>query len=98
MSDLDRVGGVPVVLKHLLDAGLIHGDEMTVTGKTMAENLADIDPPAPDGVVVYPLDSPIHHAGGINILSGSLAPSGAVVKVAAIRCADPFRGASACLR
>ena len=54
MSDLDRIGGVPVVLKHLLEAGLLHGDEMTVTGKTMAENLAEIDPPAPDGVVVLP--------------------------------------------
>jgi len=84
MSDLDRVGGVPVVLKHLLDAGLIHGDVMTVTGRTMAENLADIDPPAPDGVVVHPLDAPIHEAGGINVLTGSLAPNGAVVKVAGL--------------
>ena len=63
MSDLDRVGGVPVVLKLLLDAGLLHGDVMTVTGKTMAENLAEIDPPAADGVVVHPLDAPIHEAG-----------------------------------
>jgi dihydroxy-acid dehydratase len=84
MSDLDRVGGVPVVLKHLLDAGLVHGDVMTVTGKTMAENLAEIDPPAPDGVVVHSLDAPIHDAGGINILTGSLAPLGSVVKVAGL--------------
>jgi dihydroxy-acid dehydratase len=84
MSDLDRVGGVPMVLKHLLDAGLLHGDVMTVTGKTMAENLADIDPPRPDGVVVYPLDQPIHREGGINVLTGSLAPKGAVVKVAGL--------------
>ena len=84
MSDLDRVGGVPVVMKHLLDAGLLHGDCMTVTGKTMAENLAEIDPPAPDGVVVYPLDQPIHAEGGINILTGSLAPKGSVVKVAGL--------------
>ncbi|HUS60574.1 MAG TPA: dihydroxy-acid dehydratase, partial [Acidimicrobiales bacterium] len=84
MSDLDRVGGVPVVMKHLLDAGLLHGDCITVTGKTVAENLADIDPPAPDGVVVYPLDQPIHAEGGINILTGSLAPRGSVVKVAGI--------------
>ena len=62
MSDLDRVGGVPVVLKHLLDAGLLHGDVLTVTGKTMAENLAEIDPPAPDGVVVHPLDRADPHA------------------------------------
>ena len=84
MSDLDRVGGVPVVLKVLLDAGLLHGDVMTVTGKTMAENLAEIDPPPADGVVVHPLDAPIHEAGGINILTGSLAPKGAVVKVAGL--------------
>ena len=84
MTDLDRVGGVPVVLKHLLDAGLLHGDVLTVTGKTMAENLAELDPPAPDGVVVYPLSNPIHSEGGINILHGSLAPLGAVVKVAGL--------------
>ena len=84
MSDLDRVGGVPVVLSHLLDAGLIHGDTLTVTGKTMAENLAALDPPRPDGVVVHPLDAPIHPEGGINVLTGSLAPLGAVVKVAGL--------------
>jgi dihydroxy-acid dehydratase len=84
MSDLDRVGGVPVVLKHLLDAGLIHGDVLTVTGKTMAENLAALDPPQPDGVVVHPLDAPIHVEGGITILTGSLAPNGAVVKIAGL--------------
>jgi dihydroxy-acid dehydratase len=84
MSDLDRVGGVPVVLKMLLDAGLLHGECLTVTGKTMAENLAELDPPAPDGVVVRPLDQPINAEGGIVILSGSLAPKGAVVKVAGL--------------
>ncbi|MEI8238108.1 MAG: dihydroxy-acid dehydratase [Actinomycetota bacterium] len=84
MSDLDLVGGIPVVLKHLLDAGLLHGDCLTVTGKTMAENLADIDPPAPDGVVVHPLSDPIHAEGGIVVLTGSLAPKGAVVKVAGL--------------
>ena len=84
MSDLDLIGGVPVVLKVLLDAGLLHGDVMTVTGKTMAENLAEIDPPGPDGVVVHPLDAPIHTQGGINILTGSLAPKGGVVKVAGL--------------
>jgi dihydroxy-acid dehydratase len=84
MSDLDRVGGVPVVLKHLLDAGLLHGDCMTVTGRTMAENLAELDPPRPDGVVVHPVDAPIHAEGGIVILTGSLAPKGAVVKVAGL--------------
>src|SRR4249920_1769498 len=84
MTDLDRVGGVPVVMKHLLDAGLLDGDVLTVTGKTMAENLAAIDPPRPDGVVVHPLDAPIHAEGSINILRGSLAPSGAVVKVAGL--------------
>ncbi len=84
MSDLDRVGGVPVVLKHLLDAGLLHGDCLTVTGKTMAENLADINPPAPDGVVVHTLDNPLHSEGGTVILRGSLAPKGSVVKVAGL--------------
>ncbi|HQZ36538.1 MAG TPA: dihydroxy-acid dehydratase, partial [Ilumatobacteraceae bacterium] len=84
MSDLDRVGGVPVVLKHLLDAGLLHGDCLTVTGKTMAENLADINPPAPDGVVVHTLDKPLHTEGGTVILRGSLAPKGSVVKVAGL--------------
>jgi dihydroxy-acid dehydratase len=84
MIDLDGVGGVPVVLKMLLDAGLLHGDTLTVTGRTMAENLADVAPPAPDGVVVHPLDAPIHPEGGINILTGSLAEKGAVVKVAGL--------------
>ena len=84
MSDLDRVGGVPVVLKHLLDAGLLHGDILTCTGKTMAENLAELDPPAPDGLVVHPLDQPLHEEGGIVILTGSLAPRGSVVKVAGL--------------
>jgi dihydroxy-acid dehydratase len=84
MSDLDRVGGVPVVLRHLLEAGLIDGDVLTVTGRTMAENLAALDPPAPDGVVVHALDAPIHAAGGINVLTGSLAPLGSVVKVAGL--------------
>ena len=84
MSDMHRIGGVPVVLKHLLDAGLLHGDVLTCTGKTMAENLADINPPQPDGDVVHPLSDPIHAEGGINILTGSLAPKGSVVKVAGL--------------
>ena len=84
MSDLDRIGGVPVVLKHLLEEGLLHGDEITVTGKTMAENLAEIDPPAPDGTVVSPVSTPINSEGGLNVLTGSLAPMGSVVKVAGL--------------
>ena len=84
MTDLDRIGGVPVVMKLLLDAGLVHGDALTCTGKTLAENLAEIDPPAADGVVVHPLDAPINTEGGINVLRGSLAPDGAVVKVAGL--------------
>jgi dihydroxy-acid dehydratase len=84
MTDIDRVGGVPVVMKMLLDAGLLHGDVMTCTGKTMAENLAEINPPAPDGDVLHPLSDPIHSEGGINILTGSLAPRGSVVKVAGL--------------
>ena len=84
MTDLDRIGGVPVVLRMLLDAGLLHGDVMTVTGKTMAENLAEINPPDPDGVVVHPLSAPINVEGGLLILTGSLAPKGSVVKVAGL--------------
>ncbi|MGH9152228.1 MAG: dihydroxy-acid dehydratase [Acidimicrobiales bacterium] len=84
MVDVDRVGGVPVVMRALLEAGLLHGDCLTVTGRTMAENLADLDPPAPDGSVVHPLSEPIHADGGIAVLAGSLAPRGAVVKVAGI--------------
>ncbi len=82
MNDVDRIGGVPVVMKALLDAGLLHGDCLTVTGKTMAENLAHINPPDPDGKVLRALSNPIHPTGGITILHGSLAPEGAVVKSA----------------
>lgn len=82
MTDVDRVGGVPVVMKTLLDAGLLHGDCLTVTGKTVADNLAHIAPPDPDGKVVRALQEPIHRTGGITILTGSLAPEGAVVKSA----------------
>jgi dihydroxy-acid dehydratase len=82
MSDLDRVGGVPVVMKELLDLGLLHGDCVTVTGRTQAENLADVQPPAPDGEVVRPASDPIHPWGGIAILAGNLAPDGAVIKAA----------------
>ncbi len=88
MADLDRVGGVPMVLKELLDAGLLHGDCLTVTGKTMAENLAEIDPPGVDGAVVYPVSNPLRPMGGIAVLQGSLAPRGAVVKVAGIDFTD----------
>jgi dihydroxy-acid dehydratase len=84
MVDIDRIGGVPVVMRELLEAGLLHGDVLTVTGKTMAENLADLDPPKPDGEIVHPLSDPIHLQGGIAVLRGSLAPNGGVVKVAGI--------------
>jgi len=84
MTDVDRIGGVPVVMSELLKAGLIHGDCLTVTGRTVAENLERLDPPAPDGIVVHPLSDPIHPDGGIVILKGSLAPLGGVVKVAGI--------------
>jgi dihydroxy-acid dehydratase len=91
MTDLDRVGGIPVVLKILLDAGYLHGDTLTVTGKTMAENLADINPPFPDGVVVHAAESPLSKDVGITILGGSLAPEGAVCKTAGIGI-DSFEG------
>ena len=82
MADLDRVGGVPVVMRLLLEAGLLNGDCLTCTGKTVAENLAAIDPPPPDGVVVHGIESPIHARGGTVILRGSLAPAGSVLKIA----------------
>ena len=91
MFDVDRIGGVPVVMKALLDAGLLHGDCLTVTGQTMAENLAHIAPPDPDGKVLRALDNPIHPTGGITILHGSLAPEGAVVKSAGFD-SDVFEG------
>ena len=84
MVDIDRIGGVPVLMRMLLDEGLLHGDEITVTGRTMAENLDLLDPPAPDGEVVHAFGDPIHDVGGIAVLRGSLAPEGAVVKVAGL--------------
>jgi dihydroxy-acid dehydratase len=82
MTAVDQVGGVPVVMKALLDAGLLHGDCLTVTGRTVAENLSDLAPPDPDGRILHSLDHPIHPTGGLTILHGSLAPEGAVVKSA----------------
>ncbi len=94
MADLDRVGGVPMVMAHLLDAGLLYGDCLTVTGRTVAENLAELDPPAPDGTVIHPLSAPIHAVGGIAVLRGSLAPKGGVVKVAGLTF-ERFEGTAA---
>jgi dihydroxy-acid dehydratase len=91
MTDVDRVGGVPVVMRALLDAGLLHGDVLTVTGRTMAENLAHIAPPDVDGKVLRALSEPIHKTGGLTILHGSLAPEGAVVKTAGFD-SDVFEG------
>jgi dihydroxy-acid dehydratase len=91
MTDVDRIGGVPVVMRALLDAGLLHGDCLTVTGKTMAENLAHIAPPDPDGKIIHAMSNPIHATGGITILRGSLAPEGAVVKSAGFD-TDVFEG------
>ncbi|HEY0248797.1 MAG TPA: dihydroxy-acid dehydratase [Gryllotalpicola sp.] len=91
MNDVDRQGGIPVVMKALLDAGLLHGDALTVTGKTVAKNLAEIDPPALDGEVLHTLDNPIHPTGGLTILKGSFAPEGAVVKTAGFDL-DVFEG------
>ena len=84
MVDIDRIGGVPVLMRMLLDEGLLHGDEVTVTGRTVAENLDLLDPPAPDGEVIHAFRDPIHDVGGIAVLRGSLAPEGAVVKVAGL--------------
>jgi dihydroxy-acid dehydratase len=91
MYDVDQIGGVPVIMKALLDAGLMHGECLTVTGQTMAENLAHIAPPDPDGKVLRALANPIHPTGGITILHGSLAPEGAVVKSAGFD-SDVFEG------
>jgi dihydroxy-acid dehydratase len=91
MTDIDRVGGIPVILRALLDAGLLHGDCLTVTGKTMAENLADITPPDPDGQILHAVSSPLSVGGGITIFGGSLAPEGAVCKTAGIE-VDRFEG------
>ncbi len=91
MVDVDGIGGVPVVVRELLDAGLIHGDCMTVTGRSIADNLEAAPAPAPDGDVVHRVDTPIHVDGGIAILHGSLAPEGAVVKVAGLD-TDHFDG------
>jgi len=91
MSDVDRVGGVPVVMRALLDAGLLHGDCLTVTGRTVAENLATINPPDPDGTILKASINAIAPTGGITILSGSLCPEGAVVKNAGVP-VDQFEG------
>nr|WP_284291581.1 dihydroxy-acid dehydratase [Angustibacter aerolatus] len=91
MKDVDHVGGVPVVMRALLDAGLMHGDVLTVTGRTLAENLAEIAPPDVDGKVLRAMAEPIHRTGGITILEGTLAPEGAVVKSAGFD-EDVFEG------
>ena len=93
MSDLDRVGGVPVVMRELLDAGLIDGDCLTVTGRTVEQNLVSLNPAKPDGDVVRRLDQPLHQEGGLAILYGSLAPEGAVFKIAGLlEGAEAFEG------
>ncbi|KRA23655.1 dihydroxy-acid dehydratase [Microbacterium sp. Root61] len=91
MNDVDRHGGIPVIMKAMLDEGLLHGDALTVTGKTLAENLADLNPAPVDGTVIHTFDNPIHKSGGITILHGSMAPEGAVVKSAGFD-ADVFEG------
>ena len=91
MTDVDKVGGIPVVLRALLDSGLLHGDCLTVTGKTMAENLKDIKPPDPDGEILKAIKNPMSLGGGITILNGSLTPEGAVCKTAGIG-VDLFEG------
>jgi dihydroxy-acid dehydratase len=91
MTDVDKVGGIPVILRALLDAGLLHGDCLTVTGKTMAENLKDIKPPDPDGEILKAVKNPLSVGGGITILNGSLTPDGAVCKTAGVG-VDLFEG------
>ena len=91
MNDVDRHGGIPVIMKAMLDEGLLHGDALTVTGKTVAENLRELNPDPIDGEVIRTFDNPIHTSGGITILHGSMAPEGAVVKSAGFD-ADVFEG------
>ena len=91
MTDVDKVGGIPVSLRALLDAGLLHGDCLTVTGKTMAENLKDVSPPDPDGEILKAVNNPMSLGGGITILGGSLVPDGAVCKTAGVG-VDVFEG------
>ncbi|MBV9661976.1 MAG: dihydroxy-acid dehydratase [Acidimicrobiales bacterium] len=91
MADIDEVGGVPAVMRELLEGGMLHGDCLTVTGRTVAENLQSLDPPKPDGTVIHSIQDPIHADGGIAVLRGTLAPQGAVVKVAGID-HDHFEG------
>jgi dihydroxy-acid dehydratase len=91
MTDVDRIGGVPVVMKTLLDAGVLNGDALTVTGRTVAENLAALAPPDADGTVIRPMSRPIHRTGGLTILRGSLSPDGAVVKTAGFE-SEVFEG------
>ncbi|WP_018296943.1 dihydroxy-acid dehydratase [Corynebacterium lubricantis] len=91
MNDVFKIGGIPVVMKALLDAGLLNGDCLTVTGKTVRENLENVSPPDPDGKILRALNDPIHETGGLSILKGSLAPDGAVVKTAGFD-ADIFEG------
>ena len=91
MTDVDKVGGIPVILRALLDAGLLHGDCLTVTGKTMAENLKDVNPPDADGEILKAVKNPLAVSGGITILKGTLASDGAVCKTAGVG-VDIFEG------
>ena len=91
MNNVDRHGGIPVIMKAMLDEGLLHGDALTVTGKTLAENMRELDPDPIDGEVIHTFDNPIHASGGITILHGSMAPEGAVVKSAGFD-ANVFEG------
>ena len=91
MTDVDKVGGIPVILRALLDAGLLNGDCLTVTGKTMAENLKDVNPPDADGEILKAVKNPLAVSGGITILKGTLASDGAVCKTAGVG-VDIFEG------
>jgi dihydroxy-acid dehydratase len=92
--DVFNVGGIPVILKSLLDAGLLHGDCMTVTGKTLAENLKDVKFPENQDVI-YPVSRAISKTGGVVGLKGNLAPDSAIVKVAGLH-EQRFTGTALC--
>ena len=85
MLDIDRVGGVPVIVKELLDAGLLNGETMTCTGQTLAEQIEALDPPAPDGEVILPVSEPYKPTGGLRLLGGNLSPDfSAILKLAGV--------------
>ena len=85
MVDIDEKGGVQVIVKDLLDAGLLNGDTLTCTGETLSEQIIRLNPPMPDGDVIYPVENPFKETGGLRVLGGNLSPEfSAVLKLAGV--------------